>query len=139
MNSFFRICIYLCMALIVFTLVVNFVEAVGNFGVTTDFGTDVDESNALSQISGFSGGMENLWLVITLTGGLASIGLVFISKSLSPLAVYAFSTVFWTSWIRMHNILTAGNYLPSELFIIFWVVVLFLFIAAAIGLISGGG
>ena len=139
MNSLFRTCIYICILVIIFTLVINFVEGMGAFPMETSMGTEVDEDNALQSITGLSGGMEGIWLIATGIGAGVAVLLSWVSHSLTPIGVYLFSEVFWTSWVRMHSVFSSGGYIPSDLFVIFYVVVIFLFIGAVIGMITGSG
>jgi len=139
--SFFRTCIYLCLALIVFTMSINFVNAIGAFSAyeETPLEEEVTTDNALEQISGLEGGMASLWALAVGVGALGAVALVFISKQISPIGIYIFSTVFWTSWLKMNSIININGVMPVELMAIFTVAAIFLFIAAIIGMLTGSG
>jgi len=139
--SFFRTCIYLCLTLIVFTLAINFVNEMGAFNAYEAQPTEeiVTVDNALEQISGLEGGMASLWGLAVGIGLAGAVVLVFISKQISPIGIYLFSTVFWTSWIRMNTVININGAMPVELMALFTVAALFLFVAAIIGMLTGSG
>ena len=141
MASFFRTSIYLCLAIIVFTMSINFVNTLGAFNAYEAQPTDeeIDVDNALEQISGLEGGMASLWALAIGVGAIGAIALVFISKQISPIGIYIFSTVFWTSWLKMNSVININGVMPVELMVIFTVAALFLFIAAIIGMLTGSG
>lgn len=141
MATFYRTSIYLCLAIIVFTLSINFVNSLGAFNAYEAQPTDeeVTVDNALEQISGLDGGMASLWGLAVGVGLAGAVVLVFISKQISPIGIYLFSTVFWTSWLKMNSVININGVMPIELMVIFTVAALFLFIAAIIGMLTGSG
>jgi len=139
MATFYRTSVYLCLSIIVFTLAINFVNSLQAFDPYESGMTDVNEENALEKISGLSGGMVNIWAVaLTLTGG-AAIALAWVTKQITPIGIYLFSVVFWTSWIRMWTVTDIGGYIPGEFTILFFVGAIFIFIAAVVGMLTGSG
>lgn len=139
MATFFRTCIYLSLALIVFSLSINFVNSLDAFTEYEAGNEDVTSQNALEQLSGLGGGMATLWGLAVGLGLAGAIALVFISKQISPIGIYLFSTVFWTSWIRMNVIINVNGAMPLELMALFTVAAMFLFVAAMIGMLTGSG
>ena len=139
MASFFRTCTYLCMGLIVFTLAINFVNTLGAFTAYEAGGEDITSQSAIEKISGLDGGMATLWGLAVGIGLAGALALVYLSKQISPIGIYLFSTVFWTSWIRMNSVINVGGVMPVELMAIFTVGALFLFVAAMIGMLTGSG
>lgn len=141
MATFYRTSIYLCVVVIIFTLSINFVNALGAFETYEARPTEeeVTLDNALYQISGQTGDMADLWALTVGLGLIGAVALVFISKQISPIGIYIFSTVFWTSWLKMSSILNVGGIVPSELMVIFTVAAMFLFMAAVIGMLTGSG
>ena len=141
MASFFRTSIYICLIIIVFTLSINFVNSLGAFNAYEAQPTDeeITVDNALEQISGLEGGMASLWALAVGVGAIGAIALVFISKQISPIGIYIFSTVFWTSWLKMNGVININGVMPVELMVIFTVAAIFLFIAAIIGMLTGSG
>ncbi len=83
--------------------------------------------------------MASLWALAIGVGAIGAIALVFISKQISPIGIYIFSTVFWTSWLKMNSVININGVMPVELMVIFTVAALFLFIAAIIGMLTGSG
>jgi hypothetical protein len=101
--------------------------------------SDVDVDNVLSELTGLSDGMESVWLLITSISAVGAVGLSMLTHSVAPIGVYLFSTVFWTSWIRTQSILSVGGYIPGEFLLLITIGMIFLFIAAVIGMLTGSG
>jgi len=138
--TFYRTAVWICIAIIVFTLAINVVNSMEAFPTDYEGGTTgITSENALEQISGLEGGMEGIWALGVGLGAIGVVALVFVSKQISPIGIYIFSTVFWTSWLRMFAVLNIGEYIPAELLLLFTVGVLFIFIAAVIGMLTGSG
>ena len=141
MNTFFRICVYFCIALMVFTLLLNFVAATGAFSYTpddagkeiTDTGTVLEDVTALEEPN-----MDYLWLLVV--GGIGA-GLVVgaLTHSVVPAGIFVFGSIFWASFINVHGILSIGGFIPTDLLTIFTVGVVFIFIAAIVGMLTGSG
>jgi len=141
MSTFFRIAVYLTFAMIVFNLVIAFIGSLSIFPVSGELGTGLmEESNALSRLTGLTGGMEAVWFIGTSLLGLASAALAIATKSLVPIGLYIFGEVFWTAWIRSSLILSSPSLqIPGEFLAIFFICMMFLFIAAIIGMMAGSG
>ena len=141
MNSFFRITIYFAIALIMFTLSVNFISSLSAFPIETEEGPQIDSTDsALQVLTGLEQpNMAYIWLGVTTVGGFAAVGLAWLTKSVVPIGLYIYSLVFWTSWMRCQPILNFAGYMPPEFLLIFTVGVMFIFIASIIGLLTGGG
>lgn len=138
--TFYRTAVWICIAIIIFTLAINVVNSMEAFPTDYEGGaTGVTSDNALEQISGLEGGMASIWALGVGLGAVGAVALVFISKQISPIGIYIFSAVFWTSWIRMLSVLNLGEYIPAELLLLFTVGVLFIFIAAVVGMLTGSG
>ena len=107
MNSFFRICIMICLLMLVFSLVANFIEGLGVFPDVTGVGTEVtDETDALSKLTGLTDpNMNALFIGVTGLTFIAVVGLAIATQSMTPIGLHIFGLVFWTSWIRMSVIL----------------------------------
>ena len=139
--TFYRTCIYLCVILIIFTLSINFVDGLGAFESYDASPTeeDITVDNALEQISGMEGNMASLWGLVVSLGAVGAFALVYVSKQISPIGIYLFSTVFWTSWLRMNSVINVNGWMPLDLLVLFTVGALFIFIAAVIGMLTGSG
>jgi len=115
--SFLRIAIYLSIAMIVFNLIIGFVGGLDAFPIETIPGTGtIEEGNALSTFTGLSGGMENVWLLVTTITGIGAILLAIATRS----------------------VLSVGGFIPGDFLSIFFVCMLFLFLAAIVGILTGG-
>lgn len=147
--TFYRTCIYICLALIVFNFCILFIDGLGAFdsgSVSTVEGIG-DENDALNNLTDLDAGddadvsMYWFWGVL-ITGGGAGFLVAFLTKQIAPAGAIIFGTVFWASYIKMWTIIDVGSVISSNLpgfLIIFTVVNMFLFIAAVIGMFTGSG
>jgi hypothetical protein len=139
LSSFFRITVYICLALVCFNLALIFVDSLGVFPYTSASGKEItNTSSALYDFAGFSGNMNYLWGLV-LTGGIVGGVIGFLTSSFIPIGISIFSTVFWATYIRTLGIISIGGYVPGEFLIIFTVAIVFVFVAAIIGMITGAG
>jgi len=125
----------------VFTLLLNFVAITGAFPFVEDeSGKDLGNTGKiLNDTTDYtSGGMDWVWVVGI--GGVA-LGVVAgaLMHSVVPIGISIFGSVFWASFINVHGILSIGGYIPSDILTIFTVCVVFIFIAAIIGMLTGSG
>jgi len=102
-------------------------QAVDDTGTVLSDVTDLESPN-----------MNYLWAIVI--GGIAA-GLVagWITHSIVPAGVFVFAGVFWASFINTHSILSYGNFIPTEFLTIITIVLVFVFIAAAVGMLTGSG
>lgn len=144
MNTFFQISIYLSIVLIIFTLSINFISTMNVFG-TLDTGIEAsgNTTSVFTKITGLSGGMNAVWLMITTGAGIVSLGLAIWMRSAVPVGAYLFSTIFWTSYIRSISVVNVTGIFNSEplssFLLIGTVGMLFIWAAALVGIFTGGG
>jgi len=141
-NSFFRICVLITLILMVFSLVANFVVGLGAFPGVTDIGSSPDTDSALGDLTTLDSDDTDMWSIFTMVTvgtGLGAIALAWATHSMTPIGVHLFGTVFWASWLNMSSILSYGSYVPADLITVGTVGVLFIFIAAVIGMLTGSG
>jgi hypothetical protein len=123
-----------------FSLSVTFIHALGIFPVADNPGLEgITNENVLSRITGLTGGMEVVWALVTTISGFGAIVLGILTQSMTPIGIYLFSTVFWTAYINTSSILNVGGYIPADFLIIATVGIIFIFIAAVIGMLTGSG
>jgi len=124
--------------MIIFTLCFNFISALNILQTSTTTNIDLTTSanNIFSQISGFSGGIEYVWVSILTIAGISSFILAKILNSVSIIGVYLLSAVFWTSFNRCLAFININNFIPSELLTIIIVPLLFIWVAAIIGMFT---
>lgn len=141
MNTFFRIAVYLCFALIIFNVVISFVSGLNVFPIEGEAGQDIDETqDALSALTGLADpDMNSLWLLITGASIIVAGAVSWLTRSIVPIGIVIFSDVFWTSWIKANSVINTGGYLPGEFILIFTICMVFLFIAAVVGMLTGSG
>ncbi|GAH03598.1 unnamed protein product [marine sediment metagenome] len=140
LNTFFQICIYFCIITLVFTLAINVVSA-WNLFVTVDSGIQTAEQsdNILAVITGFSGGMEIIWTFILTIGGISSIIVAKFLQNSSIIGVWLLSSVMWTSYFKTVTVVDINNWIPSDIILIFTTAILFIWVAAIIGMLSRSG
>jgi hypothetical protein len=139
LSSYFKIAVYFCLIMIIFTLCVNFVSALNIFP-TTPSGVDVtgtDPADIFTQISGFSGGMQYLWLTLLSATGILTLAIAKVVGSTNIIGVYLFSAVFWTSFNRCMTVIHIGNWIPLDFLAIFIVAITFIWVAAIISMFTG--
>jgi len=141
MNTFFHACVGFILLMLTFSLVANFVDGIGAFPHSAEIGPDIDSTDsALSTLTGLSSpSMNTIWLGVTGLTFLGAVALCYLTHSIVPIGLHLFSLVFWTSWIRMSSILSYGGYIPDNLILVFTVGVMFVFIAAIVGILTGSG
>ena len=137
-NTFFQIAIYICLALIVFNLAYSFIASLSVFPVEKEGVYEGDSRSIFKTLTGWDDGIAGIWLAMTTLGGVAATGVSFLAKSPAPIGVYIFSHIFWNSYNAALNALPL-EMLPAEFVIIGTVAMLFLYVAAAVGLLTGGG
>ena len=138
MNIFFRICVVACIGLIMFSLLLAYFASTGSYGIISGGGKQIGETGeVLEETTALeTGNMNYLWGIVI--GGIAA-GLVvgYITHSIVPTGVFIFGSVFWASFINTHTILGYGGYVPIDFLNIFTVGMVFIFIAACIGMLTG--
>lgn len=141
MNTFFRICVMICLLMLTFSLVANFVDGLGIFPNTSNIGVDVDDTgDALSKLTGLKdANMNAIFVGVTGLTFIGAVALAALTRTITPIGLHIFGLVFWTSWLRMNSILGYGGYIPEDLLIVGTVGVMFIFIAAVVGMLTGSG
>ena len=140
MNTFFRIAVFLAFGMLIFTLAVNFIEGLGVFPIAGSIGQqNITEANAISKLTGLSGNMDDIFVIATSVGAILGIGLSILTRSIVPVGIYLFGAVFWTSYIRTFSIFSVGGYISGDFLMMFSIGMIFLFIAAVIGMLRGSG
>jgi len=126
--------------MIIFTLAVSFVQGLGAFPYQTPIGQqNISEENAVTQLTGLTGGLNEAWLYASFLGaGLAILASILV-KSFVPVGIYLFGLVFWTAYIRTFTIFSVGDYIPYSFLVIFSIGMIFIFMAAVIGMLTGSG
>jgi hypothetical protein len=134
------------MLLIIFTLVINFVVAFGVFGdadISTPVATEGSEEDVFYKISGFEGGMGQVWFIVTAVGGILSVAAAILMRSTTPIGIYLFSEIFWTSYTKFIDTVNINNTFGAEplsmLFLVITVGLMFIWIGALIGMLTGSG
>jgi len=137
LTNYFRIAIYFCLVMIIFTLAVNFVSALNIFSaVPTGISSSGTPQDIFSEISGFSGGVQYIWVLLLTMAGLFVVFMAKVFNDKAIIGVYIFSAIFWTSFNRCLSVINIGNFIPGDLLTIFVVALLFVWVAAIIGMLT---
>lgn len=146
-NSFYQFCVYICIALIVVTLSINFVSGLNVFEIPYDAGYQTGDDTSgnfvnLTNITsdGESGGMDLLWAGVLSSAAFGGMVVAWITRSTTIIGVYVFSAVFWVSYLRCLSVVYISYLEPLFGFImIFTVAMVFLWAGAIAGMLSGSG
>ena len=138
MENFFKAVIYICFILIIFNIVISAITGLNIFVMGEESQIQgIQTDNILEQVSGYEGDMATIWLLVTTLGGGVALGAAWLMRSPTPIGVYIFGAIFWTSYKHAFNVLSVNNYIPSEFLLIITVGMLLLFLAAVIGMLTG--
>jgi hypothetical protein len=146
LNTLFKQCMYFCIVLLIFTFALNFISTlwfdVGAIPASSPMGASPNSTaNAtfmsyVQGITGLSGGFSSLFILASVGTGLAAVVLSALSHQTTPLAIYLFGVIFWTSWIRAFASIPA---IPPEISIIFTVAIMFVFAGAVVAMLGYSG
>lgn len=139
-STLYQNCFYFCVVIIIATLSINFVSGLMVFsGAPIVMGVDVGDNstNAFTMLTGLSGGMEYMWGLAVGTGLAITSFIAWSTHSTAPIAVWLFSTVFWTSYLRAISI--TGGFIPGDFLLIGTVGLSCMFVGAVIGIFGGSG
>ena len=143
-NNLTQICMYFCIALMVFTMAVNFMIGLHIFGpVTPTVGHETgnnttDALKSFTKSPDYPAGLSTtaLWGLVL---GAVAIGLAIaiLTQDATFVGIYIFSAVFWSSFINAWAILGSTGFLPVAFLGLFTLPIIFIFIGAVIGMLSG--
>ena len=144
-NSFFQLCVYVCIGLIVFNLSISFVAGLGAFDTSTPEGmirgNTTDEQ--FQNITHNSTGMTDIWSMVFYGGsilvGTGALLIMILTQSVSILAIYLFSITYWASYGSTILTLNLFSYMPAAFLLLITVPLAFIFVAAIIGILAGSG
>lgn len=140
MNTFFRICLFLCIGLVVFTLSINFVNTLGVFPTTIEEGVASADTSSDGWFGAFSGSSTGAVWTLAIAGGVgAGIVLSVLTRSIIPVGISVYSSIFWASYHNAITILDMGGYIDPNLLIIFTVAIAFIFVGSIVGMLTGSG
>jgi len=132
-------CLYITLALLVFSLAANFITSLDVFPIEVNGGIETDTSEGIvEELTGLSDGLDSIWLIATFSTGAVSLLGSVITRSPTPIAVHLFSVTFWTSYIRALTALNIGAYIPDQFLLLFTAPLIFIFIGAVISILAGG-
>ena len=139
-NTFFQITIYICALIIIVTLAITFINGLNIFvDVESSHNVEDTSNNVLQELTGFTGGFEYIWTSIILGSGLGTLVVAKLTQSTNMIGVWLFSGVFWTSYNKCMSVVNINNFIPNDFLLIFTAALLFLWVAAIIGMLTGSG
>ena len=139
-STFFQTCIYLCILIIILTFSISFINGLKLFTSSeSGISTEKESNNVLELVSGFEGGFEYIWLTLLTATGLGALVVAKITQSTNMIGVWLFSGIFWTSYNKCISVVSVNNWIPAEFLLIFTVAILFLWVAAITGMLTGSG
>lgn len=144
LNTFFQLCLYICIVMIVFTLAVNFINGLNAFESRVETGVPVgtNTSNTFVNFAGIT--MNEIWVGVLFGTGLLSLALAWMMHSAIPVGVWIFSSVFWTSYQSALTAITGigiegTQIIPADFLLIGTVMMGFFWMGAIAGMFSGSG
>jgi len=139
----FQLCFYLCIFLVLINLGWGFLRGIDD--VWTASASDqnlidgTNDNSILQELTGLDSSGTDLWLMITTVGGAAALAFSWMVHSLTPLGIYLFGVAFWTSYNGTIAMIGMNGWIPGDFILIATVGILFLFVGALIGMITGSG
>jgi hypothetical protein len=143
MNTLFRMAFYITLLLIVFNLGYSLITSIEGTAFSS-----VDDPNVIegttdttifNELTGLSGAGASIWAILTGVGAVGSLAFSWMVQSIQPVALYVFGVGFWTSYNGTITSLGLNEWLPPALILMITVAMIFLFVGATIGLITGNG
>jgi hypothetical protein len=139
LDNLFQLCFYFCLVIVIFMVSINIVNSLHLFapissGISTAGKTP---ENIFTEITGFSGGMEYIWIGLLSATGFIVLVIVKITQSTTMIGVYLLSAVFWTSFTKFASSININNWIPSEMMTAIIVGSLFIWVGAIISLLTG--
>ncbi len=147
-NTYFQVCVYICICMIVFTMSINFVSAMGVFPTTAPVGFQTGNTTGqtfqnLTNVENETVanlGIDDLFVIILTGAALGGILVAWLTHSTTILGIYVFSVVFWASYGRALAVLGWQFLEPISGFIMIGTVGMsFIFAGAIAGMLSGSG
>ena len=141
MRNFFQAAIVITFMMFIFGALASVIASTSAFPFTEDLGIGItSESDFLSKFTGLSDpSMKALFIGVTGLTFIGAVALAVATHSVVPIGLHLFSLVFWSSWVKFSVILSYGGYIPGGLLVIFTVGVMFVFVAAIVGILTGSG
>lgn len=152
LSTFYTICTYITIAMVLFTLSVTFVSALGVYQTEIETGyVQGDKSNesfaGLTDVTTTGGltGMDAIWnlLLGSAIGVILGAFLGLLMHSTVFIGIGLFSGIFWSAYINAIGIINTNNWLmtyPMNLFVMLGTVgMMFIFGGAIVGMLSGSG
>lgn len=145
LNTFFQLCVYFTICMFVFILCVHYVSGLEVFPtVETGFQEQVGVNETFQEVTSspdYASGvnMNLIWGMIFTGAGLGSLLIAWFTHSTSVIGVFLFSIVFWASYINMLMILHIGNWIPLDFIGVVTGGIVFIFVGAIIGMLTGSG
>ena len=144
LSNLFQTCLYFTILLMAFTLCINFATGLGVFGeITPTWGHNIGNTTNTT-IQNFTKSekynqgidMNTIWGLVIGGGIIGAVAVAWLLQDATFVGIYIFSFVFWASFINCWGILFAVG-LPASILTLFSVPIIFIFIGAIVGMLSG--
>lgn len=147
LNTFFQICTYITICMIMFCISVNFVSGLGVFGDMEviggpDMGNNTNDTfqRITYKVDTPEGeNITDLWALVIAGAGIAGLVVAWLTHSTSIIGVFIFSAVFWAAYINTLSILNVVSWIPIGYITLFSTGMAFIWIGAIIGMLTGSG
>jgi hypothetical protein len=142
-NTLFRIAFYLTILFMLFNLGWGFIRGIDDTifaeGTEQNHIGNTTDTSVFNELTGLDNAGLSIWAMLMGIGGVVT-GLVsWAIQNLTPFALYIFGSGFWTSYNATVTAVNLNNWIPGDFMLMITVVVLFIFVGAVIGLITGNG
>jgi hypothetical protein len=122
--------------MIIFTLAINLVSALGVFSAIPTGIASGTAGELFTAVSGFTNGFEYIWVILLTATGFLSFFMAKLMGSASIIGIYLFSAVFWSSFSRCIAFININGFIPADFLTIITVGLLFIWVAAVIGMLT---
>jgi len=139
MNTFFRICVFFCLSLIIFSLTWNFVYSLQAFEIPQGNIEAKEPETLFSEITDFEEGTGGIFVIALTSAMIIGLFASWMTKSPVCIGLSMFGVIFWASYLNTLDIIRIGGYLPTELELLFTGGMIFIFSGAVIGMLTGSG
>lgn len=139
LDDLFQLCFYFVLVIVIFMVSINIVNSLNLFAPISSGMSTAGKTpeNIFSEVTGFTGGMEYIWIGLLSATGFIVLVIVKITQSTTMIGVYLLSAVFWTSFTKFVSSININSWIPGELMTGIIVGSLFIWVGAIIGMLTG--
>lgn len=143
MNTLYRLAFYIMILLILFNLGWGVLRGLDGtvYAESADHNIIEEETDndIFTELTGLSGDALNMFSIAAVAGMAGAAVFAYMVQSLTPVALYIFGVGFWMSYNATVTTINLNGWIPESLMLMVTVTMIFLFMGAIIGLITGNG